>query len=237
LSIIFFFLLYALLFVLTIVDYVTGGTNVIPEVVFVCVLPFFKWDFSLGDHCSDHWCCLIRWIIKLFAYFFLVFVFIMLPAAIMMMAMSLKYDTSEEELGIAIWLCIIAVLVIWITGTWAFKGGVWDAKPRCFGDALAWLFRDKAPYIKMPGPGPTAPQDRARAEEKARASMDEDGFALIPLDPNDRKDKRPLETLQALLDNTDARHLGQGKDIREKYGAYDRLQLACAWKIDNPVER
>lgn len=148
--------------------------------------------------------------------------------------MSLKYDTSEEELGIAIWLCIIAVLVIWITGTWAFKGGVWDAKPRCFGDALAWLFRDKAPYIKMPGPGPTAPQDRARAEEKARASMDEDGFALIPLDPNDRKDKRPLETLQALLDNTDARHLGQGKDIREKYGAYDRLQLACAWKIDNP---
>ena len=214
------------------------------------------------------------WMITCMYLPFLVNNIIGLFAAILTKANLNSSDTSEEDFEISVlielkigrlvsgepdapckeWLCFIALQVIWTTAQsaiWAFNGGVleWDAKPRkCFGVALAWLFRDKAPYAHLPGRdsaatsrtarpvnvGGNVAQDRARAEDKGRASMDEDGFALIPLYHNDRKDKRLLDTLQALLDNTDARHLGQGKDIQRIYGAYDNLQLACAWKIDNP---
>ena len=64
--------------------------------------------------------------------------------------------------------------------------------------------------------------------KKARASSD--GFALIALDSS--KDGETWQALARLL-ATDGSQLGHGQDYKHKSAAYDRLQLASAWRIEN----
>ena len=71
---------------------------------------------------------------------------------------------------------------------------------------------------------------------KAQNALEQDGFALRALLHTETTDKRELGSLGALL-QTDSQHLGKGKDIQKKYGPYDQLKLACAWKIDHPRTR
>ena len=86
-------------------------------------------------------------------------------------------------------------------------------------------------------PGRSRDRDRKHASErlaaKARAAMVEDGFALQPLRPSDSQDAQTLRSLDALL-KTDSAQLGKGKDVQAKFGPYDQLRIARAWKIDHP---
>ena len=66
---------------------------------------------------------------------------------------------------------------------------------------------------------------RKFAEEAA------DGFALIGLDP--AKDANTWRALSRLLD-TEGSHLGHGRD-HSSPGSYDRLKLACAWRLEHPA--
>jgi hypothetical protein len=70
-----------------------------------------------------------------------------------------------------------------------------------------------------------------RVEEKAHRALDEDGFALRPLLASDAS---VLRSLEALLETEHPGWLGKGKDVSKKYGPYDSLKLACAWKVDHP---
>jgi len=70
------------------------------------------------------------------------------------------------------------------------------------------------------------------AENKARLALEEDGFALRALLPE--TDARLLRSLEALLQTERPEWLGKGKDVSKKYGSYDSLKLACAWKVDHP---
>ena len=62
----------------------------------------------------------------------------------------------------------------------------------------------------------------------ARASGD--GFALVSLDRS--KDGQTWQALAALL-VTDGSQLDRGADLKHKSGAYDRLRLAAAWRVEN----
>ena len=73
------------------------------------------------------------------------------------------------------------------------------------------------------------------AENKARLALEEDGFALRALLPG--TDARLLRSLEALLQTERPEWLGKGKDVSKKYGPYDSLKLACAWKVDHPRNR
>ena len=73
------------------------------------------------------------------------------------------------------------------------------------------------------------------AENKARLALEEDGFALRALLPE--TDARLLRSLEALLQTERPEWLGKGKDVSKKYGPYDSLKLACAWKVDHPRNR
>ena len=73
------------------------------------------------------------------------------------------------------------------------------------------------------------------AENKARLALEEDGFALRALLPG--TDARLLRSLEALLQTEHPEWLGKGKDVSKKYGPYDALKLACAWKVDHPRNR
>jgi len=74
-----------------------------------------------------------------------------------------------------------------------------------------------------------AAAERAKkAEEKAKKAEEKDGFALRPLLPGTDL----LQSLEALL-QTDGSELGKGSDVKKKYGEYDSLKLACAWKVDH----
>ena len=73
------------------------------------------------------------------------------------------------------------------------------------------------------------------AENKACLALEEDGFALRALLPE--TDARLLRSLQALLQTERPEWLGKGKDVSKKYGPYDSLKLACAWKVDHPRNR
>jgi hypothetical protein len=42
------------------------------------------------------------------------------------------------------------------------------------------------------------------------------------------------QSLEALLQTEHPDWLGKGKDVSERYGSYDKLKLACAWKVDHP---
>ena len=68
-------------------------------------------------------------------------------------------------------------------------------------------------------------------EERAEWAKEKDGFALRPLLASDASVRRSLE---ALLETEHPGWLGKGKDVLKKYGPYDSLKLACAWKVDHP---
>ena len=72
---------------------------------------------------------------------------------------------------------------------------------------------------------------KVRVEEKARRALEEDGFALRPMLVSDAS---VLRSLEALLQTEYPEWLGKGKDVSKKYGPYDSLKLACAWKVDHP---
>jgi hypothetical protein len=72
---------------------------------------------------------------------------------------------------------------------------------------------------------------KVRVEEKAHRALDEDGFALRPLLASDAS---VLRSLEKLLETEHPGWLGKGKDVSKKYGPYDSLKLACAWKVDHP---
>ena len=76
----------------------------------------------------------------------------------------------------------------------------------------------------------------ARLTAKAEDAKQEDGFALRPLIVGIAGDDEVLVSLQALLDNTDHSLLGKGKDVQVRFGSYDKLTLACAWRVDHPRE-
>ena len=46
-----------------------------------------------------------------------------------------------------------------------------------------------------------------------------------------------LRSLEALLQTERPEWLGKGKDVSKKYGPYDALKLACAWKVNHPRNR
>jgi hypothetical protein len=66
----------------------------------------------------------------------------------------------------------------------------------------------------------------------AENQVEEDGFALRALLPG--KDAPLLHSLEALLQTEHPESLGTGRDVSKKYGPYDSLKLACAWKVDHP---
>ena len=73
----------------------------------------------------------------------------------------------------------------------------------------------------------------ARAAKAAHAH-EEDGFAVVPLQPQAPSDARTWRALQSLLE-TDTRWLGKGRDAQKKLGPYDSLALARAWRIEHPM--
>ena len=85
-----------------------------------------------------------------------------------------------------------------------------------------------------------ANQDRERLKhllpprhwEGTKASAASDGFALIGLDGV--KDRDVWCALAELL-KTDGTQLGKGQDMKHQSPAYDRLQLAAAWRIEHPA--
>jgi len=72
---------------------------------------------------------------------------------------------------------------------------------------------------------------RAAHAAKAAAALEDDGFALVPLDPG--VDASTLKILKAMLHATDPAQLGRGKDAA-RGARYDALRLATAWKVDHP---
>ena len=79
--------------------------------------------------------------------------------------------------------------------------------------------------------GSTRSLRKVRVEEKAHRALEEDGFALRPMLMSDAS---VLRSLEALLQTEHPDWLGKGKDVCKKYGPYDSLKLACAWKVDHP---
>jgi len=69
---------------------------------------------------------------------------------------------------------------------------------------------------------------------KTENAMEADGFAVRPLLRKQADDARVLASLEALLIPKNPEYLGKGKDIQARYGSYDRLRLAAAWKIEHP---
>ena len=96
----------------------------------------------------------------------------------------------------------------------------------------------EAPYHPVT---PVTPLRRTRTEIAIQAikkdnedaeKVEEDGFALRALLPE--TDAPLLQSLEALLQTDPSERLGEGKDVSKKYGKYDSLKLACAWKVDHP---
>jgi hypothetical protein len=103
--------------------------------------------------------------------------------------------------------------------------------------ALALVFmrrrrRDQRP--QSPKEPPAQPSDRSATPRPSKNSLalDKDGFALRALQPE--TDARDLQSLEALLQIERPEWLGKGKDVKKSYGPYDKLKLACAWKVDHP---
>lgn len=65
--------------------------------------------------------------------------------------------------------------------------------------------------------------------EHKLAAKSSDGFALLPVD----RHKGEWSALEKLLE-TDPAQLGRGRDMAQP-GSYDRLKLACAWRLEHPV--
>ena len=97
------------------------------------------------------------------------------------------------------------------------------------------------PRLQSSGPpGACAPShvtsvsERRKAHAaKAAAALEEDGFALHPVDAeSDPKEWRALERFL----ETDSCQLGFGKDVKGTQH-YDSLCLACAWHVTHPAQR
>mgnify|MGYP000882951896 FL=1 len=103
--------------------------------------------------------------------------------------------------------------------------------------AIAASLTISGPVPPPPPPSLAAPavgslRGQPAAENKARLALEQDGFALQALRPE--TDARLLRSLEALLQTEYPEWLGKGKDVSKKYGPYDSLKLACAWKVDHP---
>jgi len=57
-----------------------------------------------------------------------------------------------------------------------------------------------------------------------------DPFVLLP-----ETDASTLSSLEKLLQTEHPKWLGKGQDVSKRYGPYDKLKLACAWKVDHPI--
>jgi hypothetical protein len=90
------------------------------------------------------------------------------------------------------------------------------------------MLRRAMTWIGLPG------AQNVRVEENAQSALDEDCFALRTLLASDASDASALRSLKALLQTEHPEWLGKGKDVSKKYGPYDSLKLACAWKVDHP---
>jgi hypothetical protein len=82
-----------------------------------------------------------------------------------------------------------------------------------------------------------APAEKTHLQEKVNKALQEDGFALRPLLASDAYDAKERRSLEALLQTEKAEWLGKGKDVSKKYGSYDSLKLACAWKVNHSRNR
>jgi hypothetical protein len=108
--------------------------------------------------------------------------------------------------------------------------------------ALALVFmrrrrRDQPPQstkvkLKAVALGSSADRSATRRSSKNSLALKKDGFALRALRPE--TDASELQSLEALLQTERPKWLGWGKDQKGKYGPYDKLKLACAWKVVHP---
>ena len=97
------------------------------------------------------------------------------------------------------------------------------------GEVSGWLYPNQVTRA--------APAEKAHVQEKAQKALLEDGFALRPLLASDANDAHVRRSLEALLQTERPEWLGKGKDVQKKYGPYDSLKLACAWKVNHPRNR
>ena len=89
----------------------------------------------------------------------------------------------------------------------------------------------------IPNPGtvldrPSALDDIMAELPVPDGQVEKDGFRLQALLPE--TDAPLLQSLEALLQTEHPDSLGKGRDVSKKYGKYDSLKLACAWKVDHP---
>ena len=106
----------------------------------------------------------------------------------------------------------------------------------CFSSCFSSCFPAPSSPVQPPpavaaAPVVAAPQ-LTRRRAKAAAALQEDGFALHPLDENE--DRRTWKTLELCLQTKDPSQLGKGKDVTRAYGEYNELHLASAWSIEHP---
>ncbi len=83
-----------------------------------------------------------------------------------------------------------------------------------------------------PSPTKLVASNPKTSTQKALRALEEDGFSCRALSP--QTDASVLQLLEALLQTEHPEWLGKGKDVSKKYGPYDSLKLACAWKVDHP---
>eukprot|EP00900_Chrysochromulina_parva_P004800 jgi/Chrpa1/14320/Chrysochromulina_OHIO_Genome00005617-RA len=89
----------------------------------------------------------------------------------------------------------------------------------------------------IPNPGTVLSEPSALIDIMAElpvpdGQVQKHGFALRALLPE--TDAPLLQSLEALLKTEPSEELGTGRDVSKKYGKYDSLKLACAWKVDHP---
>jgi len=81
------------------------------------------------------------------------------------------------------------------------------------------------------------PLPAPRASPRTQGQMERDGFALRLLLEGNAYDSKVLGSLQQLLQPAEPAYLGKDKALQQIHGPYDRLKLACAWRIDHPTRR
>jgi hypothetical protein len=109
-------------------------------------------------------------------------------------------------------------------------------RPSALDDIMAELDACGLPALAEPVQGGPLfglpPAENKDAEKVEEEKVEEDGFALRALLPE--TDAPLLQSLEALLKTEPSEELGTGRDVSKKYGKYDSLKLACAWKVDHP---
>ena len=97
--------------------------------------------------------------------------------------------------------------------------------------------RDQPPQstqvkLKAVALGSSADRSATRRPSKNSLALKKEGFALRALRPE--TDASELQSLEALLQTERPDWLGWGKDVKGKKDPYDKLKLACAWKVVHP---